>query len=122
MTKADVEIIHDPSMVEYCEGMTPISVPVRRLGAVLEELGITRVDVMKIDVEAHEPEVFAGCESLLRAGCIRSILCEFNDPLLRKRGSSSLILLEYLRGLGYRTGQAPETLEGRVVNLLLFPV
>jgi FkbM family methyltransferase len=112
---------HDPSMVEYCDGMTPVTVPVRRLGAVLEELGISRVDVMKIDVEAHEPEVFAGCESLLRAGCIRSILCEFNDPLLRKRGSSSLILFNYLRSLGYRTDHLPATFEGRIVNLLLFP-
>lgn len=110
---------HDPSMVEYCADMTPITVPVRRLDAVLEELGISRVDLIKIDVEAHEPEVFSGCQSLLRRGCIQHILCEFNDPLLRQRGTSSRELLDYLRCMGYRAEHVPEKLEGRLVNLLL---
>jgi len=91
----------DPSMVEYCVDMTPITVPVRRLDVVLEERGVSRVDLIKIDVEAHEPEVFSGCESLLRCRCIQRILCEFNDPLLRQRGTSSRELLDYLCGMGY---------------------
>jgi FkbM family methyltransferase len=113
---------HNPSMVEYCPGAIPVTVRVRPLGAVLEELAVPRVDVMKIDVEAHEPEVFAGCESVLRRGCIRSILCEFHDPLLRKRGSSSFELLNYLCGLGYSAEEMPgmpAALEGKIVNVLL---
>ena len=113
---------HNPSMVEYCAGASPVTIRVRPLGAVLGELAVPRVDVMKIDVEAYEPEVFAGCESLLRRGCIRSILCEFNDPLLRKRGSSSLELLNYLGELGYQAEDmraVPAALDGRIVNLLL---
>ena len=109
---------HDPSMVEYCDGMTPITVPVRPLGVVLEELGVTRVDLMKVDVEAHEPEVFAGCESLLKKGCVQTIFCEFNDPLLRKRGSSSSRLLNYLWELGFEA-EDPPALDERAVNLFL---
>jgi FkbM family methyltransferase len=49
---------HNPSMVEYRAGATAVKVRVRPLGVVLEELAVPRVDVTKIDVEAHEPEVF----------------------------------------------------------------
>jgi FkbM family methyltransferase len=110
---------HDPSMVEYCAGMTPITVPVKRLGQLLEELDVPTVDVMKIDVEAHEPEVFAGCEEFLRSGRIRNIFCEFNDLLLRQRGSSSRELLAYLRALGYRPEDAPASFDDTLVNVLL---
>lgn len=109
---------HDPSVVEYCPGMRAISVPVKKLAAVLSNLSVQRVDLMKVDAEAHEPEVFLGCEPFLRRGDIQNILCEFNDPLLRKRGSSSCELLTYLRGLGYQTNDE-SVLDGRIVNLLL---
>lgn len=109
---------HDPSVVEYCEGMTPITVPVRRLDDVLAELEVPRIDLLKVDVEAHEPEVFAGCDSLLRSGAVRTIFCEFNDPLLRQRGSSSRQLLNTLRAFGFECRSTP-ALDGKIVNLFL---
>jgi FkbM family methyltransferase len=109
---------HDPSVVEYCDGMSPIVVPVRRLGALLRDMRIGCVDVLKVDVEGHEPEVFAGCADTIRAGNVRAVFCEFNDPLLRKREYSSYELLNYLRELGYRVHAVPP-LDGKVVNLLL---
>lgn len=45
--KNDLAIVN---IVEDAEG----SIPIRRLDRILEERGITRVDVLKIDVEGHE--------------------------------------------------------------------
>ncbi len=43
-----------------------VEVPIRRLDQVLAEEGISRVDLMKIDVEHHEPAVLRGMGHYLR--------------------------------------------------------
>jgi FkbM family methyltransferase len=48
-----------------------------------------RIGVMKIDVEGHEPRVFAGAKRLLASGRIRDIVFEDYDP--RPSDSSSLL-------------------------------
>jgi FkbM family methyltransferase len=112
---------HNPSIVDYQADSTAVTIRVKPLGAVLEALGIRQVDVLKLDVEGHEPEVLAGCESFLKSGSIRSILCEFNDPLLRMSGSSSADLLSYLVELGYEVDGTlnSRAVPGHNVNLLL---
>ncbi len=91
--------------------MAAVEVPVRRLGDVLYEAGIDRVDYLKIDVEGFEPEVFAGCEDWLRAGRIRCIQCELNARLLPMRGWSPEKLSHYLESFAFRlvhqTGKPP---------------
>ncbi len=109
---------HDPSVVEYCRDMTSIRVESRRFDEEFLRQGLTRVDLMKVDVEGHEPRVFSGCEDLLRRGQIRRLLCEFNDPLLRRCQSSSFQLLKYLAELGF-TADDPSRCDGPVQNLLL---
>jgi FkbM family methyltransferase len=45
-----------------------VTVPVRRLTDVVAELGITRVDVLKLNVAGYEPGVLAGGRSWLEGG------------------------------------------------------
>ncbi len=40
--------------------VTPTEIKVRRLDSLIEELKIGKIDLLKIDVETHEPEVLAG--------------------------------------------------------------
>jgi FkbM family methyltransferase len=53
-------------------------VPTVRLDDFCDECGIDRVDLLKIDVQGHEYEVFVGAERLLRAGRIGLIFFELN--------------------------------------------
>lgn len=78
---------HSPTMSASAGGQ-PVKVPVRRLDECLDEWGVATVDLMKIDVEGHEPFVLAGAGDALASGRIRAILCELNDHWLRQQGSS----------------------------------
>ena len=45
--------------------MVPSEVVVKRLATVLDEVGLNSIDLMKIDVEGHEPEVLSGLDDRL---------------------------------------------------------
>lgn len=102
-----------------------LEVPVRPLDAVVGAAGgDRRISFLKIDVEGFEPEVLEGARQVL-AEHRPDVFCEFNDVLLRDRGSSSQLLLDQFATLGYRPAggeRAPSlarNLANRVVNLLL---
>ena len=60
-----------------------------------------RIDVMKVDVEGHEPPALRGAEGLLRA-CKPSILLEFSPGnIINIAGEAPEAMLQFLRGLGY---------------------
>jgi FkbM family methyltransferase len=92
---------HTPTMTAAGPDTVRIDVPVTTLDRLLGERSIERVDVLKVDVEGHEPRVFAGGEQALRAGVVRDIVCEFNEPWLREAGSSGAALDAFLRGVGF---------------------
>ena len=56
-----------------------MAVPVRRLDDCLADWGVETIDLMKLDVEGHEPFVLRGAGEALSSGRIRAVLCEFND-------------------------------------------
>jgi FkbM family methyltransferase len=91
---------HSPTMVAH-ENATVTEIVVVSLDDEMERLGIERIDLIKIDVEGHEPKVLAGAKRLLSEGRIRMILCEFNEHWLCKSGSSPSRLADTLREAGF---------------------
>jgi FkbM family methyltransferase len=99
---------HSPTM-SASSGGVPVEVPVRRLDECLDEWGVERVDLMKMDVEGHEPHVLEGASAILSTGRIRAVLCEFNDHWLRQQGSSPEALHATFLAAGFvDTGGAPD--------------
>jgi FkbM family methyltransferase len=76
------------------------AIETRSLDVVLEELHIERIDVMKVDVEGLEAEVFRGGAQTLRKSR-PTIVFEVNDVYQRDSGFSAPAI-DVLRELGYR--------------------
>lgn len=93
---------HSPTMV-CVDTCCPETVALTTLDAQLEELNIERVDLLKIDVEGHEPKVIAGARESIAGGKIRAIFCELNGHWLREAGSSPELLWQQLMDLGFRS-------------------
>ena len=77
------------------------SVPATTLDDFLETERIHRVDFLKVDVEAHEPELLAGAANSLKNQLFRFILIEFNGFRLTQRGKSLDDYLVPLLPAGY---------------------
>jgi FkbM family methyltransferase len=60
-------------------------VEVRPLDAVAEELGLARIDLLKVDVEGHELPVLKGARRLLEAGSIECVQFEFGERDIASR-------------------------------------
>jgi FkbM family methyltransferase len=58
---------------------TPITVPTRSLDTLMKELGLARIDLLKIDVEGAEEEVLAAATRLTDVGVV---IGELHTPLL----------------------------------------
>ena len=65
----------------------PVGVQARTLDSVLTEAGVDRVDLLKVDVEGFEFDVFMGAERLLRGQQPPPILFEFCDWAEARRAS-----------------------------------
>ncbi len=77
-------------------------VPIEPLDAVVERLGLSHVDFVKIDVEGAEARVVAGATNVLEK-MRPMLLLEVNDKALRAQGNCADTLLETLRDkFGYR--------------------
>ena len=77
-----------------------ITVPVRRLGTIMSELGHDRVDLLKMDIEGAEYEVIEDlCVSGIRP---RQLLVEFHHRFPGMGPSKTRASVETLRAMGYR--------------------
>jgi FkbM family methyltransferase len=96
---------HTPTMLGD-PGAPGRAVPVRTLDELTNSLGLARIDLLKVDVEGYEPEVFAGAAGLLAAGRVRAVLCEFNEHWLTRAGTTGEAVYRDLIGYGFadRTG------------------
>lgn len=75
-------------------GTIETSVPTSTLDSLLEEFDFPRVDLMKIDVERHEPAALRGMQRFL-AMCRPTILIEILDDDCRQGVSEALGALKY---------------------------
>lgn len=66
----------------------------------LDETALGRVDFVKVDVEGHEPEVWAGMEKLLARGEPRSMLLEWTPSKYPDAGT----FLESIKAAGFSVG------------------
>jgi FkbM family methyltransferase len=72
-------------------------VSVKTIDGIIEKLQLTRVDLLKIDVEGAEFKVLKGAEKSLKKGKIFMIIMELHTPFVQK--PDKIIL--YLRKFGY---------------------
>jgi FkbM family methyltransferase len=68
---------------------------------------VTSIDVLKVDVEGYEAEVLKGAEALLERHAIRFIVCELNESLLKRAGTSRSAVVSYLCEHGYAPRAVP---------------
>lgn len=80
-------------------------IAIETLDGFVERQGLSRVDLIKVDVEGFEMSVFRGARQTLRRFRPR-LFVEVVDSHLRRHGSSSADLVAFLRDSGYRIRQA----------------
>ena len=102
-----------------------LTVSGRSLDSLIRETGEhQRLALIKIDVEGYEPHVLAGALDTL-ARLKPMLYVEFNDPILRDAGTSSIELLDRFAEVGYGVAadfvRASRRLDRNVVDLLLLP-
>jgi len=85
-----------------------MSVPITTLDQYCDDNGVERIDIMKIDVQGHEPAVLQGAMGLLRKGAIRAIICEMCEPLLEICGWDRSSVVEPLELCSYMIAPMPQ--------------
>ncbi|HZR23142.1 MAG TPA: FkbM family methyltransferase [Vicinamibacterales bacterium] len=83
------------------ETATAIRVAARPLDDVLDEAGIDRVDVIKMDIEGGEAAGLRGLARRLASGRVDRIVLELHPAALHKLGTSMDAVIAMLRGFGY---------------------
>ena len=89
------------STTTIIEGGRRFEVAARPLDDALDEAGVDRVDVLKMDIEGGEALALRGLERRLSAGHISQIVLEVHPWHLQDRGSSVDEVVNALRGHGY---------------------
>jgi FkbM family methyltransferase len=111
-----------------------VEVPAIALDDYIAAHGITRVDLLKLDIEGFEASACRGAEKSLRSRVIRAVYYEYFEKCLIREGEPGR-LIDYLDGLGFVTcfcrhydlerfgGPTHNIVEGRPGNRLkLLPV
>ncbi len=78
-----------------------VEVPVISLDAYTDAHNITRIDVLKIDVEGYESHVLRGASALLERRAIGIIICELDESLLRRQEATKTSIASFLATFGY---------------------
>jgi FkbM family methyltransferase len=79
-----------------------VSIPIRRLDDCLEEDGVDRVRLLKIDVEGYEGSVILGAEASLRSGRIDHLIVEVQPDQYAALGLDFRQVMGLLDECGYR--------------------
>ncbi|MFM7431762.1 MAG: FkbM family methyltransferase [Flammeovirgaceae bacterium] len=85
-----------------------LPVPIRRLDEVAEVTSLSKIHLMKLDVEGYELKVLRGAKALLQIH--KPILfIEVDDDNLKDQNDSAMELLQFLEHCGYRSFKHSET-------------
>lgn len=84
-------------------GMGVVEVPARPVPEVLADVGVERVDVVKMDVEGSEIAVVEGMAPLLTAGDAPTVVYESNAHTLRMFDATAEQLSAAIAAFGYHT-------------------
>jgi FkbM family methyltransferase len=96
---------------DWCNSLRPpavdepvrtVRVSVRRLDDVLAELGVSKVDFIKLDVEGAELSVLYGAMKLLRKESRPAILAEVQDKRTQPWGYAAREIIQFLIRMDYR--------------------
>ncbi len=96
---------------DWCNSLRPpavdepvrtVRVSVRRLDDVLAELGVSKVDFVKLDVEGAELSVLYGAMKLLHGESRPAILAEVQDTRTRPWGYAAREIIQFLIRMDYR--------------------
>ena len=83
------------------EDRESVSISIRRFDAVCADLTVSRVDLIKIDVQGYEPQVLEGMGDSLDRLQVRTILMEFWPYGIRYAGGSPAKLIDRLLSHGF---------------------
>lgn len=78
-----------------------------------EKNNVTKLDVLKMDIEGHEKKALIGMKNILAKGMIREFYIEIHGGCLEAAGTSPEDICAYLRSFGYyphsiKTGEIGE--------------
>jgi FkbM family methyltransferase len=104
------------SLIEFSDiAVRTSAVNATTLDAIVTSEKLRRVDFLKIDVEANEPEVLAGGKAALEQQKFRFIMIEYNGIRLAERGETLEHFLQPLKDSGY----APVMLRTDLISQML---
>jgi len=75
-------------------------IQIETLDRIIENLNISKIDIVKIDTEGYEMNILNGAINCLEK-FKPSMMLEIDDRLLRLQSSSTLEILHFLKGRGY---------------------
>jgi FkbM family methyltransferase len=93
--------LHSPSLLHSDPAFTAVRVPLVSLDAFAALRDVSRIKLVKIDVEGYEPDVLEGMAGLIGAARVDNIICEFNSGWLRRNGTAPQKLLRRFGDLGF---------------------
>jgi FkbM family methyltransferase len=107
-TKKDVDFVvaRDGAYSSFVETgrkgvLERIRVPMTGLDEYCQSQHVSRIDVLKVDVEGAEEQVIEGASGLLRDCPPRLVMLELHEPMLHLLGSSIEKVLARMQGFGY---------------------
>lgn len=82
-----------------------ISVPAVTLDRFIAENNLTRIDIIKIDIEGGESRAFIGMRNLFLSSKDLSIVTEFNPEAIKTAGLEPEVFLKNIEGLNFQIYQ-----------------
>ena len=94
--------LHSPSFVKSDSHEEVLKVSVRKLDNLPYIQKLSRIDLVKIDIEGFEPNALKGMVKTIKTGKIKYLMVEFNSGWLSANGSSCDELMSLIKGLGFK--------------------